>query len=103
MMIILASCGNGYCGCESEEVFYYDEDTSSRTIDEDIYDWACDRAEAYAWCHFGYHTDYTEEDWDNYIENYVWMNWYKASYQEYLEWCKNWNYDPKTIEELKGN
>ena len=103
MMIILASCGNGYCGCESEEVFYYDEDTSSRAIDEDIYDWACDCAEGYAWYHFGYHTDYTEEDWCDYIENYVWMNWHKASYQEYLEWCENWNYDPKTIEELKGN
>ena len=37
-MIILAHCGNGYCGCDSDEVFFFDDETSEAIINESIYD-----------------------------------------------------------------
>ena len=70
-MIILATCGNGYAGCDAEEVFFYDEGTAEAIINEDVWQWACDNGESYAYVHFGWDEDYTDEDYDNYIENYT--------------------------------
>ena len=56
---------NGYCGCEIEEEF---EGTY-----EDAVDWANDYlpeyAESYAYVAFGWDEEYTEEEYDNYIED----------------------------------
>lgn len=94
-MIILAHCGNGYCGCETEEVFFYDEGTAEAIINEDVWQWACENAESYAYVHFGWEEDYTDEEYEDYIENYVDFNWHDATYEEYLEWCENWGYEPR--------
>lgn len=98
MMIILARCGNGYCGCESEDAFFFDEGTLEQEIDEDILMWARENAESYAYVHFGWDEPYTEEEYDEYIENYVDFDWHEASYEEYVEWCENWGYEPKEEE-----
>lgn len=98
MMIILARCGNGYCGCESEDAFFFDEGTLEREINEDILAWAREHAESYAYIHFGWDESYTEEEYDEYMENYVDFDWHEASYEEYVEWCKNWGYEPKEEE-----
>lgn len=98
MKIILARCGNGYCGCDSEDAFFFDEGTSEREIDEDILIWARENAESYAYVHFGWDTPYTEEEYDEYIENYVDFDWHEASYEEYVEWCENWGYEPREEE-----
>lgn len=95
MKIILARCGNGYCGCDSEEVFFYDEDCWSATeINDEIYGWALENAESYAYVHFGWGEFYTEEEYDDYIENYMSYDWDEVSYEEYVEWCENWGYEP---------
>lgn len=41
MLIILANCGNSYCGCEAEEAFFYDEENVVLSdIEEEIHAWA---------------------------------------------------------------
>ena len=98
MIIILARCSNGYCGCESEDVFFFDEGTLEREIDEDILTWARENAESYASVHFDWDEHYTDEEYDDYIENYVDFDWHKASYEEYVEWCENLGYEPREEE-----
>ena len=98
MIIVLADCGNGYCGCDSEEAFFFEDGTKEHDIDEDIYAWACDNAESYAWVHFGWDEPYTDEDYEDYLENYVSFSWKIVSCEEYVEWCKNWNEEPKVFE-----
>ena len=100
MRIIFAACGNGYCGCDQEEIFFYPDNESDVEINGDVYNWACDNAESFAHCHFGWAEEYTDEEYDDYIENYVTYDWRDITYEEYLEWCENWNYEPKSREEL---
>ena len=99
MKIILASCGNGYCGCDSEEAFFFDEDMNINEINEEVWGWACENAESFAHVHFGWDEPYTDEEYDFYIENYVTYDWNEATYDEYLEWCDNWGYEPKPWED----
>jgi hypothetical protein len=99
MKIILAICGNGYCGCDSEEAFHFDEDTKDDWIESEIWEWACENAESFAHVHFGWDEPYTDEDYDDYLENYVTYDWHEATYDEYLEWCDNWNVEPEFEEE----
>lgn len=101
MRIILANCGNGYSGCDAEEVFFFDEDCWSDTgINNEIYAWACDNAESYAYVHFGWDEPYTDEDYEDYLENYMSYGWHDATYEEYLEYCENWSIEPKTVDEV---
>ena len=100
MKIILAKCDNGYCGCECEDVFFYDNDTTDIEIEEDLLDWATDNAESYAYVHFGWGEEYSEEDYEEYLENHVNYDWHVVTYEEYLDWCDNWSYEPKTEEEI---
>lgn len=95
--IILANCGNGYCGCDAKDIFLYDDDTVDKEIDIDIFNWAVDTAESYAYVHFGWGEPYTDEEYEDYIENYVTYGWEEIPYAEYCEWCKNWGYDPIPI------
>ena len=84
MIIVLAHCGNGYCGCEDEEVFFFDDGTDEESIETIMYDWALDNAESFS---FGWGESYTEEEWDDYIENWMTFNWNIISHEEYLEYC----------------
>ena len=95
MRIILATCGNNYCGCDSEEVFFFDDGTLDSVINSEIYSWAVENAESFSYVHFGWDSDYSEEDYDFYIENYVDFDWHDATYEEYVEWCENWGYTPR--------
>lgn len=99
-VIVLANCGNGYCGCDSEEVFIYEAGVSEKDINEDVHDWAVENAESYAHVHFGWDGEYSDEEYEEYIENHVDMDWHIADYEEYVEWCENWGYEPKSREEL---
>lgn len=98
MMIVLAHCGNGYCGCDSEEVFFFEDGTAEAIINETVCDWARDNAESYAYVHFGWGEEYSDEDYEDYLENYVDFDWHDATYEEYVEWCENWGYEPKEVE-----
>ena len=99
MKIVLATCGNGYCGCDSEEAFRFDEGFKDEQIECEIWNWACENAESFAHVHFGWDEPYTYEDYDDYIENYVTYDWHEATYDEYLEWCDNWCIEPEFKEE----
>lgn len=101
MKIILAKCGNGYAGCDQEEVFFFHEDGwSEKEINNEIYAWACECAESYAYVHFGWDEPYTDEEYEDYLENYVSYDWHEATYEEYLEYCENWGIEPKTVDEV---
>lgn len=99
-MIIVAHCGNGYCGCDSNEVFFFDNETPEAIIDEDIYCWAVENADNYSYVHFGFGEEYDEEKYEDYIENHVDYDWHDATYDEYLSWCEEFGYEPKSKEEL---
>ena len=98
MIIVLAHCDNGYCGCDSEDAFFYEEGTTEEEINCDIWNWACDNAESYAHVHFGWDEPYTDEDYDFYIESHVNFDWHEATYEEYIEWCENWGYEPQIFD-----
>ena len=94
MIIVLARVGNGYCGCENEDAFFYEEEFNEREIEEDVYNFAFENAETYSYVHFGWDYPYTEEEYDDYLENYVTYNWDVVTYEEYLEWCDDQGVDP---------
>ena len=56
---------NGYCGCDIEEEFVgtYEEAVEFAEEYLDSY------AETYAYVHFGWDEEYTEEEYDEYIED----------------------------------
>lgn len=91
--IILAHCGNGYCGCDAEDLFIFSNLTDDKIITDEIYAWACEHAESYAYVHFGWDEEYTEEDYDEYLEEYMTFNWKDISYEGAVEWCENYGYD----------
>ena len=91
--IILAHCGNGYAGCDAEDLFIYDNLIDDKIITDEVYAWACDHAESYAYVHFGWDEPYTEEDYDEYLEEYMTLNWQDIAYDEAVEWCENYGYD----------
>lgn len=97
MVIVLASCGNGYCGCESEDVFFFDENTPNGDINDVVYQWAVENAESFAYMHFGWDKEYSDEGWEDYIENHLEFDYHSATYEEYVEWCENWGYEPKAL------
>ena len=99
MKIILAKCDNGYCGCDCEDVFFYDNDTTETEIEEDLWEWAVDNAESYAYVHFGWDEEYSEEEYEEYLENHVNYTWYEAIYEEYVDWCENWGREVQYSEE----
>lgn len=95
MRMILATFENGYCGCDQAEVFFFDDDEIDTEINCIIYDWVLDNAESYSYVHFGWDEPYTDEDYDDYIENYVSFNWDDISAAKYLEICENYGWEPR--------
>ena len=90
MKIILAHCGNGYSGCYSEEAFFFDQDSTEDDINCVVWIWVCENAEYFAHAHFGWDEEYTDEEWEDYIENYVEFDWHEATREEYVEWCRDY-------------
>lgn len=97
MIIILAKCGNGYAGCEAEDAFFYEEGTSEKEINADIYEWARDNADSFSYVHFGWDEECTEEEYEDYVENYMTYDWRVATREEYLDYCENWGIEPEEI------
>ena len=96
MRIILATFGNGYCGCDQEDVFFFEDNESDTEINSIVYsDWVLDMAESYAYVHFGWDESYTDEDYDDYIENYVSFGWDDISVEKYLEVCEDHGWEPR--------
>ena len=94
--IIIARCGNGYNGCDAEEAFIYDADVSEAEIEEDVRCFAIENAESFSHVHFGWdNEEVTEEEYDEYIQEYVEYEWRCATREEYLEFCENWGIKPE--------
>ena len=92
--IIKAVCGNGYVGCDTEDVFIFDVDTTDKEISEELYSWACENAESFAHVHFGWDGEYTNEEYEDYIENNVTLDYGEISFDEYFEFYDNQNMVP---------
>lgn len=99
-MIILAHYSNGYVGCEGEDVFFFPNNISSTVINEELWQWACEKAESYAYVHFGCDTDIPDDEWDEYIDN-VTFDYDEISYDEYVSWCENYGYAPDAKEDME--
>lgn len=96
MKIIRAWCGNGYVGCGDEDVFFYDDNDTSETIGKDLWAWAIDNAESYSYVHFGWDSEYTEEEWEEYLDD-IDFEWIEISYEEYLKYCEEYGYTPRKL------
>ena len=56
---------NGYCGCDIEEEFVGTYEEAESWAKDSLYDYA----ESYAHCAFGWGEEYTEEEYDEYLED----------------------------------
>ena len=56
---------NGYCGCDIEEEFEGTYDEAADWANEYLHIYA----ENYAHCAFGWDEEYTEEEYESYLEN----------------------------------
>lgn len=88
MVYILYMGGNGYCGCDWEEVREYDSFNEDE-FNETLYQLSCDYAESYEHVATGWDGSFeTEEDRDDYyncaVENGNWREISREEYQEYL-------------------
>ena len=92
MKLVIAHCGNGYAGCDTEDLFVFDDDISDGIINDELWAWTCEHGESYAYVHFGWEEEYSEEEYDEYIEN-LYYDWKVVSYEEAVEWCENYGYD----------
>ena len=41
-----------------------------------------------------------EEEWEDFLDNYVEYSWQEITRAEYIAWCENWNYTPATEEQV---
>lgn len=98
---ILITGGNGYCGCDFEDVLFYWDNVDENTLNEDAWAMAEDNAQTYSHVRFGWGEDYDDEEWEDYIENYVHCNWEEITRERYLEWCREMGYTPATEEEVR--
>lgn len=56
---------NGYCGCDITEEFEGTYEEAEAYAKDNLYDYAND----YGYCAFGWDNDYTDEEFEEYLEN----------------------------------
>ena len=80
--------GNGYCGCDFEDVVALPEEVANE-IEQIAYDMAIENAESYEYIVTGWHNDWeSEEDRDSYYdEACANTNYWEISKTEYEEFC----------------
>ena len=90
MIYVIAYFENGYCGCDQTDFFEFDDDITTSEINDQMYDAMCGYAESYSHVAFGWDEPYTEEEWNDYVENQCMVNWeivdedvYRATMREY--------------------
>ena len=91
----LVTGGIGYAGCNFEEVLVYPDEITEIEVSEDAHDLVEQYAESYSHIHFGWNEEYTEEEWDFYLENYVDFNYQELTREEYLEYCHDNDMEPE--------
>ena len=92
-MIVRWYFENGYSSCDQEEMVYYDNNTPKKEIDIDVDDWGRENAESYAYVHFGWDEEYTEDEFEEYLYDCNW-GWEEVSWDEYVEYCESWSLEP---------
>ena len=96
-MIVRFYFENGYPCCNEEEFYYYNkEDVASGLIDVDVQLWGCENAEAYSYVHLGLGSDYTDEEYDEYVADCGW-GWEEQTWEQYVEYCENWGLEPNPL------
>ena len=75
MIYVIAYFENGYCGCDQTDFYTFDDDTIESEINDLMYDAMCAYAESYSHVAFGWVEPYTEEEWEDYLENQCMVNW----------------------------
>lgn len=74
--------GNGYCGCDFDDLAAFDDDTTDRVIDEYGFELALDNAESLASAATGGEEFESEEEEQEYFDN-CWYEWEEISLEEY--------------------
>ena len=97
-MLILAHFENGYCGCDQKELFHFEAGTDLSFIEGTVSEWAMDNADSFAYVHFGWEAEYTDEEYDEYLEMVVWT-YENLTYEEYLKYCEDEGEEVRFTEE----
>ena len=87
MRYIKFSGGNGYCGCDWEEVAIVDDDATDRDLDNQAYNLAMDYAEGYTYVAEGYDIDtgWEYEEAEDVYYGDVTFSWQEITEEEYNE------------------
>lgn len=83
MIYVVAYYENGYCGCDTTDFFTFDDNTTTSEIADYIWDTRRDYADAYAHVHFGWDESYTDEEWEEWVEEYCMVTWDIVSEEDY--------------------
>lgn len=75
MIYVIAYFENGYCGCDQTDFYEFNDDITTSEINDQMYDAMCTYAESYSHVAFGWDEPYTDEEWNDYIENQCCVNW----------------------------
>lgn len=81
MKYVKVSFQNGYTGCDEVDIWEYDDDVTEEEITQDCEEYLYEYAEGYAHCAFGWDYDYTEDEYDIYLENCT-VNWHIMTDEE---------------------
>lgn len=65
-MYFKATYSNDYCGCDDT---YYFKANNMEEVEPYMEEGLWDYAESYAHAHFGWDTDYTDDEFDEYFQN----------------------------------
>ena len=90
MIYVIAYFENGYCGCDQTDFYTFVDDTTTSEINDQMYDAMCAYAESYSHVAFGWDEPYTDEEWDDYLENQCSVNWEVVSKERWDEERKEW-------------
>ena len=87
--------GNGYCGCDFEEVLVVNDDMTEEEANDIAHEAAMDNADTFSYVRFGWDEERSEEEYEEYIENNVEYGYNFMTRAEYLEFCEANGFEPK--------
>lgn len=85
MRYIYFTGGNGYCGCDIDEVSVFPDDTTDEELDQYAYEMAIDNAETYEYVATGWDEGWESEEAEDLYYQDSYCNWVEITEEEYKE------------------
>lgn len=69
MLYVRVHFENGYCGCDETDVWEYPDNVTQEDVANDCEEHLYDYAESFAHVAFGWDEEYSESDFDDYLDS----------------------------------